>query len=111
MPAEEKAPIGSGTINSRTGRRATLILLAAVTIYTLLLADLFRPGGGLLGRYAVSVPDGSEFVVHERVDARLDFPVPGKIDAAYRDHWPIERHGFPHTKPPYHIHRRGLLSV
>src|SRR2546427_3519564 len=68
---------------------------------------LLRPCGGLLGRYLISGEGGLEIPVHERVDARLDFPVPQRLDAAYIFHWDMKRLGLPVSMPPYSIHWRS----
>ena len=39
-------------------RRTTWIALAVTTLYLIVLAVLWRPAGGLSGRYSILVPDG-----------------------------------------------------
>jgi len=101
------------------GRRLAFALLAALCVYVILLDSLLRPSGGLLlrpvsglrGKYLIVDERGVEVPVHERVDPRLDFPVPQRLDAAYILHWDQRRLGFPATMPPYSIHWSGLLDV
>ncbi len=101
------------------GPWTVLVLLAILCTFVVLLDSLLRPSGGLLfrpcsgllGRYLISGEDGSEIPVHERVDARLDFPVPQRLDAAYIFHWDMQRLGFPVSMPPYSIHWSGLLHA
>jgi 4-amino-4-deoxy-L-arabinose transferase-like glycosyltransferase len=76
----------------------------------LLLSSLFRGTGGLVGRYYVR-GDAGEILVHERLDPRIDFPVPQRLDAAYIFHWDERRFGFPYTMPPYLVRWRGFLAV
>src|SRR2546422_43588 len=109
----------SGQVPDPTGRRAAIILLAVLCAYVVLMDALLRPSGGLLlrpcggllGRYLISGEGGLEIPVHERVDARLDFPVPQRLDAAYIFHWDMKRLGLPVSMPPYSIHWSGLLHA
>ena len=109
----------SGQVRDPGGRRAALILLAVLCAYVVLMDALLRPSGGLLfrpcsgllGRYLISGEGGLETPVHERVDARLDFPVPQRLDAAYIFHWDMKRLGLPVSMPPYSIHWSGLLHA
>ncbi len=85
---------------------------AAVAAAILLLAgSRLRGGGGLSGVYAITSGDGREVEVSRRVDPRLDFPVPQRLDAAYIFHWNYQTLGFPSQMPPYVIHWRGVLAV
>ena len=85
---------------------------AAVAAAILLLAgSLLHGGGGLAGVYAITGADGREAEVSRRVDPRLDFPVPQRLDAAYIFHWNYQAFGFPSSMPPYVIHWRGVLAV
>ncbi len=92
-------------------RRAALALTALAALCVLLLLSLFRPPGGLQGRYLVAGQGGVEALVHERVDPQIDFSVPQKLDAAYVFHWNQRQLGdFPRdSMPPYLIHWTGLL--
>jgi dolichyl-phosphate-mannose-protein mannosyltransferase len=96
---------------SSPARRAALALTVLAALYVLLLLSLFRPAGGLQGRYLVAGQGGVEALVHERVDPQIDFPVPQKLDAAYVFHWSQRQLGdFPRdSMPPYLIHWTGLL--
>ncbi|HKB07065.1 MAG TPA: PA14 domain-containing protein [Candidatus Polarisedimenticolia bacterium] len=93
------------------GRRAALVLLALAAVYVLLLVSLFRPSGGLLGTYQVTGQGGVQVPVHTRVDPRVDFSVPQRIDDAYIFHWDMQRHGFPAAMPPYVVRWTGLLRA
>src|SRR5262245_63341850 len=77
------------------GRRAAVLAIPLLAAYTLLLAFLLRPAGGLEGSYLTRGPDGREILTHRRIDPRLDFPIPQRIDAAYLDHWDLKRDGYP----------------
>ena len=109
----------SGGACPAAGKRAAVALLAVLCACVVLLDSLFRPSGGLLlrpcsgllGRYHLSGEGGVEIPVYERVDPRLDFPVPQRLDAAYIFHWDMQRLGFPVSMPPYSIHWSGLLRV
>jgi len=94
-------------------RRAALSVIAAVSVFTLLELWLFAPAGGLRGRYGVAGQGGVEAVVSERLDARIDFSVPQRLDAAYVFGWSQKRLGdFPRdSMPPYLIHWSGLLRA
>jgi hypothetical protein len=92
-------------------RRAALVLLLLASAYLLCLGSLFRPAGGLLGTYLVTRQGGVEAPVLVRVDPRIDFPVPQRIDAAYIFHWDMRRHDFPATMPPYVVRWTGLLRA
>jgi hypothetical protein len=94
-----------------SGRRAAYLILLFLAAYVGILSALLRPTGGLRGSYSMPGPRNAEEVVHERIDPRIDFPVPQRIDAAYLFHWDMERHGFPARRPPYIIRWRGLLRV
>lgn len=98
-----------------TGRGAAWGALAALAALAAAVATLLSPTGGLRGRYAILGPEGAEVTVHERIDRRLDFPVPQRLDAAYIFNWryepPPRGFGFPAGMPPYRIHWRGLLVV
>jgi hypothetical protein len=94
-----------------SGRRAAFLCVGGVALAALLLAFLFQPAGGLRGRYAFIAADGREVMVHERIDARIDFPVPQRLDAAYIFHWDLARQGFPGSMPAYVIRWTGLLEV
>jgi len=93
------------------GRRAVLVLLALAAAYVLLLVSLFRPSGGLLGTYQVTGQGGEQIPVQTRVDPRIDFSVPQRIDDAYIFHWNMQRHGFPAAMPPYVVRWTGLLRA
>jgi hypothetical protein len=92
-------------------RRAAWILLAGLAVYVAALSCLFRPQGGLRGRYAIRGEGDIEIPVHERLDPVLDFPVSQRLDAAYIFHWDMRRLGFPAAMPPYVIHWTGLLRA
>ena len=96
---------------SRGGRGAAWFLGAGVLLWALVTGDLLRPHGGLLGSYSFVGADGREVEVLRRVDPRIDFPVPQRLDAAYVFHWDIQRFGFPGEKPPYAVRWRGLLDA
>ena len=72
---------------------------------------LLRGAGGLAGAYAIAGADGREIEVSRRIDPRLDFPVPQRLDAAYIFHWNYQTMGFPSAMPPYVIHWRGVLAA
>jgi hypothetical protein len=95
----------------RPGRRAAYFALAGLTLYLGVLGLLLRPTGGLLGRYTIVGPSGQEITVHQRVDPRIDFPIPHRLDAAYIFNWDLGRDGFPAAMPPYVVHWSGLLRV
>lgn len=95
----------------RRSRRAAWLLLALLAAFVVLLGGLFRPSGGLRGRYFIRGEGGVEIPVHERLDADLDFSAPQGLDAAYLFHWDMRRHGFPASMPPYSIHWTGLLRA
>jgi len=95
----------------RRGLTAAWLALGGLAAWLLLVSLLLGASGGLRGRYAIRNPDGTLQTVHERIDARLDFPVPQRIDAAYIFHWNFERFGFPARMPPAVIRWSGLLSV
>ena len=85
---------------SSPARRAALALTTIAALYVVLLLSLFRPCGGLQGRYLVAGQGGVEALVHERVDPQIDFSVPQKLDAAYVFHWNQSRLGdFPRDWP------------
>jgi 4-amino-4-deoxy-L-arabinose transferase-like glycosyltransferase len=85
---------------------AVLALLAAGL---LVLGILFRPAGGLQGTYFILDTEGKEVLVHRRIDQRLDFPVPQRLQAAYLFHWNLRRHGFPSAAPPCLVRWSGFL--
>src|SRR5881409_4056372 len=60
---------------SSPARRAALALTTIAALYVVLLLSLFRPCGGLQGRYLVAGQGGVEALVHERVDPQIDFSV------------------------------------
>ncbi|MFQ5878438.1 MAG: glycosyltransferase family 39 protein [Acidobacteriota bacterium] len=97
------------------GRAVRWAALGAVAALALVVAGLswsLAPGGGLRGVYSIEVPDGTLLKIHERVDPRIDFPVPQPIDAAYVFHfWDEQKVAFPAAMPPYAIRWRGLLRV
>ena len=94
-------------------RSAVFVLMGLAASYLFLLSSLFRPSGGLFARYLVTGQGGVEAEVHHRIDPRIDFPVPQRIDAAYIFHWDQQRLGdFPRdSMPPYRIRWSGLLRV
>ncbi len=94
-----------------SGRRAALLCVTVLAAAALMLGFLFRPAGGLRGRYAILAANGSEVMVHERIDPRIDFPVPQRLDAAYIFHWDLARQGFPAGMPAYVIRWTGFLDV
>ena len=102
-------PAGSraGGPPARTVAWGLVLLLGFVV---LILHVLLRPAGGLRGRYGVGDLGGA-VVIHERIDPRIDFPVPQRLDAAYIFHWDIQRHGFPAAMPPYAIRWDGLIHA
>lgn len=79
--------------------------------WLLLAGGLSRPAGGLTGIYSFAGADGREVEVLRRLDPRIDFPVPQRLDAVYLFHWDYERFGFPTEKPPCLIRWRGLLNA
>jgi hypothetical protein len=85
--------------------------LAIVAIYLILLASLSRSTGGLNGRYTITPPGGERITVHERIDPRVDFAIPQRLDAAYLFHWDNARYGHPELMPPYDIDWTGILRV
>jgi hypothetical protein len=114
--ARDGAAAGEARPRSSSGgpsaaRRAANLFLLALAAGTLLLAWCLRPAGGLRGLYAISGPEGRDLAVHERIDPRIDFPVPQAIDAAYIFHWDVERLGFPYQMPVYVVRWRGVLRV
>jgi hypothetical protein len=72
-------------------------------------AALLHTPGGLLGTYSFVGGDGREHEVTRRVDARLDFLVPQRLDAAYIFHWNYQAFGFPDAMPPYVVRWSGWL--
>lgn len=102
---------GAAETASRPGHRKAYLALAGLALYLGVLAYLLRPTGGLLGRYTIVGASGQEITVHERVDPRIDFPVPQRLDAAYVFNWDMGRFGFPATMPPYVVRWSGLLRV
>ncbi len=95
----------------RATRPAAWAVCAAVAGWLLLAGVLSRPAGGLAGTYSFAGADGREVEVLRRLDPRVDFPVPQRLDAAYLFHWDYERFGFPTDKPPYVIRWRGFLNA
>jgi Dolichyl-phosphate-mannose-protein mannosyltransferase len=96
---------------SRSSRRLADVLVLLLAVWVLLLGRLLGPAGGLLGRYAIRAEDGRDTPVLERIDPRIDFPVPQRLDAAYIFHWDIRRFGFPVSMPPAVIHWTGWLRT
>ncbi|HZM71209.1 MAG TPA: glycosyltransferase family 39 protein [Candidatus Cryosericum sp.] len=92
-------------------RGAAWALAAAAALLLLVASALASARGGLAGVYSFVGAQGQEIEVLRRVDPRIDFPVPQRIDAAYIFHWDLKRFGFPTEMPAYAIHWRGLLSV
>ncbi len=92
-------------------RPVAFFLLAGLAVYVAALSGLFRPQGGLRGKYAIRGEGDIEIPVHERLDPVLDFPVSQRLDAAYIFHWDMRRLGFPAAMPPYVIHWTGLLRA
>lgn len=105
-PPPPERPAGGGA----PGRRIAWALIAILAVLVPVLQALLRPTGGLRGRYGVGDLAGA-VVIHARVDPRLDFPVPQRLDAAYIFHWDIQRHGFPSGMPPYAIRWEGLIRA
>ncbi len=102
---------GAGDVGRVAARRIALAALAIVALYLVLLASLWRSTGGLSGRYAIIEAGGGRVTVHERIDRRIDFAIPQRLDAAYLFHWDNERYGHPEVMPPYDIEWTGLLRV
>jgi hypothetical protein len=82
---------------------------AAAAAWMFATGALLRTSGGLAGIYSFVGADGREHEVLRRVDARLDFPVPQRIDAAYVFHWNYQAFGFPDSMPPYVVRWSGWL--
>ena len=91
--------------------RVASVVGAVLVAYLLLLGFLFRPAGGLQGTYSILDAESNEVLVHKRIDPRIDFPVPQRLQAAYLFHWDLKRHGFPAAAPPFLIRWTGLLLV
>jgi hypothetical protein len=85
--------------------------LAAGAAGLLLLGGLFRPAGGLEGSYYSWAEDGSEVLVHRRIDPGINFALPERLDAAYLFHWDVERWGVPEDRPHYLVRWSGVLEV
>lgn len=100
----------AGNDRARSARVAWAAL-GIVAVYLILLASLWRSPGGLSGRYAFIAPGGDLVTVHERIDRRIDFAIPYRLDAAYLFHWDNARFGHPELMPPYAIEWKGLLRV
>jgi 4-amino-4-deoxy-L-arabinose transferase-like glycosyltransferase len=92
-------------------RRLAWGAAASAVVLLLLVGTLLRDHGGLQGTYSTLGADGRMMEVSRRLDPRLDFPVPQRLDAAYIFHWNYQAFGFPSTMPPYVIRWRGLLAV
>jgi hypothetical protein len=103
-------PGGAGDGSPADGRIAWIALLIAA-LYLVLIGIVWRPAGGLRGRYATIGPGGSPVTVHERTDRRIDFPIPQRLDAAYLFHWDAARLGHPERMPPFDIEWTGILEV
>ena len=95
----------------RAGRPAAWAACAAMAGWLLLVGVLSRPAGGLTGIYSCAGADGREVEVLRRLDPRVDFPVPQRLDSAYLFHWDYDRFGFPTDKPPYVIRWSGFLDA
>ncbi len=110
-PSATPGSASPGAVASTSAsRRWAWIAVAGFGAAVLLLSSLFRTTGGLLGRYYLRGEAG-EILVHQRIDPRIDFPVPQRLDAAYIFHWDERRFGFPYTMPPYLVRWRGFLAV
>ncbi len=93
-------------------RRVAWIALAVLAAWSLLLVSLWRPSGGLTGHYAILRPNGDVVPFHQRIDRRINFPVPQRIESAYLFHWDSGRFGgYPTDKPAFDIRWEGLLRV
>jgi hypothetical protein len=91
------------------GRLRVWASAATAAAWVVATASLLHTPGGLQGVYSFVGGDGREREVTRRVDARLDFPVPQRIDAAYIFHWNYQAFGFPDAMPPYVIRWSGWL--
>ena len=94
-----------------SGRGPAWALAAVVALWLLGAGALVSTPGGLAGVYSFVGAGGQEIEVHRRVDPRIDFPVPQRLDAAYLFNWDLQRFGFPGDMPQYVIRWRGLLAV
>lgn len=103
-------PAAGGADRVPAGRIAW-VALAIVAVYLVLLASLWRSTGGLNGRYAIIAPGGDLITVHERIDRRIDFAIPQRLDAAYLFNWDNARYGIPELMPPFAIEWTGFLRV
>ncbi|HZN04294.1 MAG TPA: PA14 domain-containing protein [Candidatus Polarisedimenticolia bacterium] len=92
-------------------RRLAWAAGAVASAWLLLVGSLLQGRGGLEGTYSFVGAGGQEVEVSRRLDPRLDFPVPQRLDAAYIFHWDYQKFGFPSAMPPYVVRWRGLLSV
>ena len=85
--------------------------VAAGAAGLLLVGSLLRPAGGLEGSYYSWAEDGSEVLVHRRIDPGINFALPERLDAAYLFHWDVERWGVPEDRPHYLVRWSGVLDV
>ncbi len=103
----------------RDVRRTVFMTLLVVAAFVLALVVLGRPATGLPGYYGVRDAGAGvvPLLVDERgrpvprIDPRIDFPFPQRLDAVYIYNWDIPRLGFPESMPPYAIAWRGVLRV
>ena len=82
---------------------------SAAAVWIVATSALLHTPGGLQGVYSFVGGDGREREVFRRVDPRLDFPVPQRLDAAYLFHWNYQAFGFPDSMPPYVVRWSGWL--
>lgn len=82
---------------------------SAAAVWMVATAALLHTAGGLQGVYSFVGGDGREREVTRRIDPRLDFPVPQRLDAAYIFHWNYQAFGFPDAMPPYVVRWSGWL--